>query len=313
MNVFDWNGPDFLRFYAVFALVVLGLQVVALALTGSRKPVPGLSDPYLIAHLRGGAVETLRVATITLIDRGLLQAGESEIVTAKEVDLRSVTVPVEQALLAHFEQPKVPASLSKATACLRACERYAAQLAALGLDPARSAQRRWIVSSVALLLLFGVAATKLLLALSRGRTNVLFLLLLAGAACVATRAVAQWRPLDRAGRLLADLRLLLRGLRSRAKALAPGAATSELSLLGAVFGLGAVPLTLFPARDRLFAAAIWQENRAARRRKAEGDDGGWFGSSSCSVSSCGGTSGSGSCGSSCGGGGGGGGCGGCGS
>jgi hypothetical protein len=38
----------------------------------AEPPAVNLSDPYLIAYLRGGKNEVLRIATVTLIDRGYL-------------------------------------------------------------------------------------------------------------------------------------------------------------------------------------------------------------------------------------------------
>jgi uncharacterized membrane protein YgcG len=97
----------------------------------------------------------------------------------------------------------------------------------------------------------------------------------------------------RGDRVLVDLTTLFDALRERADELRPYAATNELALLMAVFGIGAVPMMAFPFR------------RAFRPAEA-------------GTTSCGGSSyscGSSSSGSSCGGGrscGGGGGCGGCG-
>ncbi len=73
MNPFDFYGPEFLVFYFVFSAVVIGTLVLLRwrdRLPAAAKPT--LDDPYLVAFLRGGEVEALRVVTLSLIDRGLL-------------------------------------------------------------------------------------------------------------------------------------------------------------------------------------------------------------------------------------------------
>ena len=74
MNPFELRGPEFLAFYAVFGLVVLGLLVL---FRHAGEPEDSarvsISDPYLIAYLRGGRNEALRVVTMSLIERDLLK------------------------------------------------------------------------------------------------------------------------------------------------------------------------------------------------------------------------------------------------
>lgn len=76
MNPFELSGPEFLLFYIIFSVVVIGVAVFwrRRAELPAAPPKLDLSDPYLIAYLRGGDAEVLRVATVTLIDRGLLKA-----------------------------------------------------------------------------------------------------------------------------------------------------------------------------------------------------------------------------------------------
>lgn len=70
----DLPGPDFLGFYLVTSVIgLLLLYVVRSSLEGGRAPRVDASDPYRIAYLRGGPNEALRVATIMLLDRRLLE------------------------------------------------------------------------------------------------------------------------------------------------------------------------------------------------------------------------------------------------
>ena len=70
VSPFDLRGPQFLVFY-----LALGALVALAARTLLRSREAGVSSPrplhdYLdIAFLRGGAVEAVRVAVMTLVDR----------------------------------------------------------------------------------------------------------------------------------------------------------------------------------------------------------------------------------------------------
>jgi len=74
MSPFDLRGPEFLVFY-----IILGALAIALLFLVSQHIDPvgtvkvDMSDPYLIAFLRGGKDELVRVATISLVHRKLLQ------------------------------------------------------------------------------------------------------------------------------------------------------------------------------------------------------------------------------------------------
>src|SRR5262249_33644878 len=70
----DLPGPQFLVFYGLFAVAVIAV----LHFTRQRReslPLPRIDpqDPYLFACLRGGPREVACIATLALIDRGLLQ------------------------------------------------------------------------------------------------------------------------------------------------------------------------------------------------------------------------------------------------
>ena len=80
MNPFALSGPEFLLFYAVFAVAVAvaGRIAVAFLRPSTRGRLP--TDPYLIAQFRGGASEALRTACVSLLDRGLLVAENDSLV-----------------------------------------------------------------------------------------------------------------------------------------------------------------------------------------------------------------------------------------
>lgn len=285
-NPFDLPGPQFLAFYVFVALIVLvGLWLIRGAAEGGPIPRIDTSDPFLIADLRGGPNEALRVAAVSLIDRGLLVVDESERTLTTKPEASALR-PIEQALQRKFARARPATDIFDDFDLKVACFAYEDTLTRLGLladDDMRRARLRRLGVAVAILL--GVAAMKIYVALQRGRTNVMFLIVLAFVACIVAFRLSSARRTARGDALLGDLRRLFGRLRDRAATIRPGGVTAEAALLAAVFGLGALPAAGFAFVRRLYP-------RAATR-----------GASSCS--SCGG-----SCGSSCGGGGGG--CGGCG-
>ena len=282
MNPLDLPGAQFLAVYAGLAVIVLlVLFVVRASGEATEPPRVRFEDPYLIAYLRGGKNEALRVATVSLIDRGVLKwEGRATLSATPNQPAR----PIEQALTRHFAQSRVAPSIFEDGMLAASTGEYRTTLTRLELvpDEARVAARRRRLA-VALTVLGGVSAAKIWVALSRGRTNIGLLIVLTVGAALIARVIHNPHRTPAGDHLLADLRALFARLKARAHTLRPGGETSEVALLMAVFGVGALSPILFPYAKQLFPRAT---------------------SSSSSSSSCG---------SSCGGGGGcGSGCGGCG-
>lgn len=308
MNPFDLRGPEFLLFYFIFTCVVL-LVLILLRRIDERPNAlkPPMDDPYLVAFLRGGEEEALRVTALSLVDRGLLQVkssgasifsseAENKLELADPHAIEAAKRPIEKRVLEAFQTAKpISATLDSLVAC-QACVDYAVSLENLGLLPGpdtRAARNRrfW----VATVILLGVAVLKILIALSRGRTNILFLILMSALAAYVTSRISNPFRTERGEKFLQDVRSLFSTLKLRAASLRPGGATTDLVWLASTFGLAEVPPILFPQVSALI--------KRHQQREGHGD-GGFF--HSCGSSSCGGGG--------CGGGGcGGGGCGGCGS
>jgi uncharacterized protein (TIGR04222 family) len=288
-NPFDWRGPDFLQFYVILGVIVM--IAVVLLRRRSESPVAStapLTDYLKIAYLRGGPDEALRVATVSLLDRGLVEAvGEHHVKTS------SATLPAglqrtEHGVLETCREPTRASAIVDDTilrmTVTAECEGHLVRAGLLPDDKVK-ADRQWLlVASVAFLAL--VAVIKIVIALGRGRTNIAFLILAVPIfGYVLSRIATPLRTL--AGEaMLADLRQLFAGLRDRTGSIGTPSQAQELALAAAVFGIGTLP-GRGPAWMNLF-------------RKPQ----------TASSASCG--SGCGSGGSSCGGGCGGG-CGGCGS
>jgi uncharacterized protein (TIGR04222 family) len=287
-NPFDLPGPDFLVFYAFLgALTIALLWLARRASEAADSPRIDYSDPYLLAYLRGGQSEVIRVVTVSLIDRGLLQSNNDQLVAINPNAVNIARLPIEKALLEHFRFRANASSAFTSPAILSTCQHYKDTLQRLGLLPDESILRaRLRRFCIAVIFLTAVAGLKILIALQRGRTNILFLILLA--VFFVFIAIRVHNPLRtrRGDALLADLRHLFSSLKARAAMLRPGGETSDAALLMAVFGLDALPAAIFPYAKRFQPI-----------------------STASSTTSCGSTCGS-SCGSSCGGGGGCGGCGG---
>lgn len=291
MNPFDLRGPDFLCFY-----LLLGTVAIVAARVLSRRSNKGepelLTDPYELAYLRGGPTECVRVALLSLLDRrillavdGILKAPDSQIRSLAEGNGEKVSHPLDRALVWAFPRKGRVSTAFGDLGVKAALAQTRVSLQARGLIPgaedrARSGRPRvWLV-----LMLLGVAATKLVVALARGRTNVLFLVVLAVVLPLLTWRAGRPPSITRRGKASLDLaRRRFQRLRKEAGSFVPGRSTPELALYAGLFGMvGLSPLTL----------ALAEEAKIKRGSAKE--------SSGCGWSGCGG------------GGGGGGGCGGCG-
>lgn len=288
INPFDLRGPQFLLFYLVFG----GLTLIAITWLRRARESDGteatrpLHDYLQIAYLRGGAAEAIRVATLTLIDRGLLSIAGDKVVATKNDAGRRVERATERALLAKCRTPSSAASLSSDStlhaAARRECEPPLVQLRLLPDEEQQTARTRYFLTAALLLAL--VSATKILIAFSRGRTNIIFLIIETVILLIVAYTATHPARTAAGSALMQDLRTLFAGLKSRAGSLRPQSGGDDLALLAAVFGVS-VALPVYPSARTLFPRAT--------------DSGGSGGCGS-------------SCGSSCGGGGCGGGCGGCG-
>jgi len=296
MNPFELPGPQFLAFYAMLGAGVLFAVYLLKQRAEGGEPIRLPStDPYLIAYLRGGAVETVRLGVAVLVDRMLLELEDGERVVRRDrVSPTHGSNDLEHAILEQCETATHPGDLAVSQRLQEIARRsYEPPLLRMRLlADSETRLRRLQEAGLAIVLLFIVAAVKVAIGVARNRP-VSFLVLFAFGFSALTLFTIRGRRTVLGERVLGDLTMLFDALRERADELRPYIATGELALLMAVFGAGAVPIGAFP-----FVRA--------------------FRPATTNTSSCGSTSGCGSSsGSSCGGGGsscgGGGGCGGCGS
>jgi uncharacterized protein (TIGR04222 family) len=232
---------------------------------------------------------------VLLVDRGVLVADGASVSCGEGVP--PPTHEVERAIVDHVAKKNaVTAATLPASGVLASWAHLANErLRRTGLLPGSAVMgRRAILAVIAVLVLVATASHKLELAHERGRHNTGILSILCVLAPVVALLVLVGKRRTSAGdNVVADLKTLFAGLRERTDDLRARASNAELALIGAVFGIGAVPAATYAFADGLFPRA-----RAGAS------------SSSCGASGCG--SSSGCSGGGCGGGGCGGGCGGCG-
>ncbi|MCY7387557.1 MAG: TIGR04222 domain-containing membrane protein [Burkholderiales bacterium] len=292
MNPFALTGFSFLGFYVLLGLAVMwGLRMWIRQLeSASAPPAQNMTDPYLIAHLRAGENEALRVATVALLDRGLLVAQGQTLKTKNTKSFGVVQRPIEKAILQHFTSPGEGHEIFKDSGARIACSGYEKVLKEQRMiADAGTYAKRFLPVAIALGVLIAVTWTKINIAFSAGRHNVGFLVMLTIVFAIIALVIWFRRHTARGEAMLADLRSLFSRLKGRAKSLRAGGQTNEAALLAAVFGLSALPAASFPFMEQLYPA--------------KSRDGSGCGASSTDSSSC-------SSGSSCSGGCGGGGCGG---
>lgn len=302
MNPFDLTGPQFLVFYiGLSALALIAIVLTRKYAESYGAPKLDLSDPYLIAYLRGAEPEALRVATVSLIDRGLLVATGTQLKTADKASAEAVRRPIEKELLHRFKRADEATAIFDDARLRATCKPFEQTLKNAGLLPNEQIHSSRITRLlIACAIVGGVGVIKVLVALARGRTNVWFLVILMVATIVIAIKISFPRLTESGKALIADLQNLYSGLKDRALFLQTGGASIEPMMLAAVFGVSALAGPSFAYTHSLFPRATANQQQA-----------GWSsscGSSCSSVSSCGSSDG----GSGCGGGGCGGGCGGCG-
>jgi uncharacterized protein (TIGR04222 family) len=142
MNPFDLSGPSFLILYfCISVIVILVARHYRHQAESGPAPEMGFSDPYLVAYLRGGENEVLRLGVITLIDRGLLTV-DGDTVRRTEHEVRTDALnSLEYEVLKKFSIPARAASIFRDGTLKRSCAPYRAKLQQFGLIPNASTTR----------------------------------------------------------------------------------------------------------------------------------------------------------------------------
>src|SRR5262245_4002876 len=256
MNPFELRGPEFLLFYFCFSLVVI-IAIAVLRRRAESGPAPkiDLGDPYLIAYLRGGENEALRVAVVSLVDRGMLVMDDQTIYRADHVTGGMAKNPVEYEVLKKFGAPDNAASVFKDGVLKSAFQPYRDRLENAGLMPdseVRQARLKRLLLALTALGIVGVI--KIQIGLSLGRPVGFLVVMMIVAMVIA--AVSSFPRLTARGKAtLEDITNLYSGLRSQVYSFSPGSASAELAMYAAVFGVAALATTPFGYAQTLFPRA----------------------------------------------------------
>lgn len=301
VNPFDWSGPWFLLAYLIFGLLVYYSVRELLIRQELRNPHAQLSladDPYCIAFLRGGALEAVKIAAIVLVDRGLLRADGPLLETASADSLRFASHDIERDVLRlYLGRQGHSKELAAQADMLPSCRAYQDSLTQqeLLVGPPLL-RRRERITWPAHYLLLTVAAVKAVIAISRQHYNLLFLALLLAIFLLMLRGLRTQASSWSAQRLLTDLRMLFGRLNQRAARLQAGSSSADMALLAAIFGLGALPLSVYAYVAELYPVPRHSSDSSSGGT-GDSSSGGGDGGGDGGGSGCGGCGGGGGCGS----------------
>jgi uncharacterized protein (TIGR04222 family) len=247
MNPFDLRGPEFLLFYLGFAGLV-GVSAWLWRRMGEAGTPPpfDLSNPYLLACLRDGRKGVVEVMVFSLVDRGLLEPSDRTLHAADGAVAR-VRRLEEEAILKACAGSNTLHGLqtNPDLAWIGGVESRTLEQLRLFPDEAQRGVR-YLTLGLALALVLGVAGAKVLIALGRGHSNVIFLFLAAGMAAYGlVQALLPLRT-SMGSRALREVRSLGSDLRHRAPQMKAGGGSVEALMLAAMFGVSVLPEGNFP-------------------------------------------------------------------
>ncbi len=301
VNPFAWSGPWFLLAYLIFGVLVYYLARELLIRQELRNPHAQLSladDPYRIAFLRGGALEAVKIAAIVLVDRGLLRADGPLLETASADSLRFASHDIERDVLRLYlgrqgHSKELAAQAEMLPSCRAYQETLTQQELLVGPPLLR---RRARITWPAHWLLLTVAGVKAVIAISRQHYNLLFLAVLLAIFLLMLRGLRTQAISWSAQRLLTDLRMLFGRLNLRASRLQAGSSSADMALLAAIFGLGALPLSVYAYVAQLYPVPRHSSDSSSGST-GDSSSGGGDGGGDGGGSGCGGCGGGGGCGS----------------
>ena len=141
-----------------------------------------------------------------------------------------------------------------------------------------------------------MAAVKAVIAISRQHYNLLFLALLLAIFLLMLRGLRTQATSWSAQRLLTDLRMLFGRLNMRSSRLRAGDGSADMALLAAIFGLGALPLSVYAYVAELYPVPRHSSDSSSGGT-GDSSSGGGDGGGDGGGSGCGGCGGGGGCGS----------------
>jgi uncharacterized protein (TIGR04222 family) len=161
----------FLAFYsALIVTVFLGMKHLLRRRELAEQAEQPAGDPYAIAYLRGGWLELIGVAAVSLVDRGLLAVTEGGL---RSTGLAAGSSRIEQELLAFCERGRSFHEFFTARHFDGAVKEVEQELRQMRLMPdATLLAGRWKLFFAGAAVLLFVAATQIGLTISRGGSDV---------------------------------------------------------------------------------------------------------------------------------------------
>jgi len=235
-NPLDLLGPEFLLFYIATAFV---LNLVLYIWVRSSEPVgvPDaraqtlLRDLYMLAYLRGGATETIKLAIFGMTERGLLQPLNALV----KSDAKAITNNmIERQVAAECLTSKHVHDLAKLSSLRMVADKYAEPLKECGLIASQAEYNRRMPMLLAIGgLLVLLSGAKISIAISRGRSNIMFLVVLSAFAVFICWRIFMMQRTSRGTHALQMQQSLFHRLLNRVKQLASKGATNEAIIVAA--------------------------------------------------------------------------------
>jgi uncharacterized protein (TIGR04222 family) len=187
-GILHLSGPQFLAFYGIVAVIVLVAAFLLMFFadttrTDNLPSVPASPDPIEVAYLSGGVNAVLRTVVYDLRQLGLLTLEKDNRLVAARAAPAALTRIQRRVLDKVLDRPEI-GSLFKDKSLRSSLETILdpmrARLAANDLLQPDSVRRTrdWTLG-LGLLILLGLAAAKIEIALSLGITKIQFLIVLA--------------------------------------------------------------------------------------------------------------------------------------
>lgn len=294
-------GPDFLLLYAVTIVVALifGRYLIRNADTADGEPplsMPLRPNPFELAFLRGGEQEVIRFTVFKLIQSHLLIQNDTKSRTIARVGdpahIGALT-GMERSVYESLSTPKTLRDLIKELSPDFAgqCIPFEENLGNLGLLAAAAVKEKASrVRRALLVLIFGLGFYKAAVALSRGRTNILFLVIIGFVGLLLALAVSAPPRISRRGKeYLEGLKAQLKPERNAAPA---DVDDEHLALQVAVLGVAVLAGTVYAE----YASALAPPSGYSGDSDSSSGCGGGGGGDSSGGGDSGGGSGCGGCG-----------------
>jgi uncharacterized protein (TIGR04222 family) len=293
--VFDWKGPEFLKFYAVMFGIALGwifwrFAAWSRAQNERAAQIEVPSDVYEIAALTGGTERMAQAAVVSLANTGTISlGGEGGKQLQVSGPLPETAHPVERSVYEKLlGQEAMPA---RAAVCLVAeltdLQQVANRQPGAGEFPSRPPIRMMLPLG----LVFVMGVTKLIIGLSREKPVGFLVLMLLGTAITAVLVqIARHKTKSWQQRLQQQLQLRSASLRQDVLgAEGTSHAGSVLALTAALFGVGALSNTMLADYVPLLAPPPLPPRRVGSEGGSGcGSDGGSSGGDGGGGGGCGG-------------------------